>query len=541
MWVNWTVRPCLALVSACVVIAATVGSPAKAAGDPRPPLTDIGILEKFTGMVTQWGIMFLRSQVDITYDGVSSDLYAGRANISGITMWPRPPWDTDNQCSVRADRLQVSGAEVTDWDRVRVRFELIGVDADLACLPPDVAGTVAGAGITELKADRAYIDVDYRMSSSSLTVSSHVAMPGLAAISVGVDFPYFAVHGEGRLPTLALKRVAVEIEDQGLWEKVSPLLPPEMTSPDAVEQIVQAGLTGQLEQLNLRSTQVTTLNREQIAFISSAALQAKAFVARPGSIVIQTTLDNPYRELDGLERTPKRAFEVLKPLVSAQPSTRQNIISVKLLKRGINKPSALSDEDKLRVGQALMSGVGAPKSAAAGQALLAPLAANGNGEAALALANAIAAGDPAAAYSLALQAGASGAFGATGLLDQLEANVDTPSVLTMQAAALPKGVGPKDAAAASGVVSLGDMRAMAMGYLRGMGMTRSYRMAYFWASLGAAAGDEASLSLVSDIEARMRHRGKVAADAWAAIGGEAAQAALDLRVSADYPAAFGQK
>jgi hypothetical protein len=58
---------------------------------------------------------------------------------------------------------------------------------------------------------------------------------------------------------------------------------------------------------------------------------------------------------------------------------------------------------------------------------------------------------------------------------------------------------------------LGDVRRAARAHLLGTTRIRSYRAAYYWASVGAAAGDAASVAIRDEINTIMRLRGASAA------------------------------
>ena len=121
----------------------------------------------------------------------------------------------------------------------------------------------------------------------------------------------------------------------------------------------------------------------------AAATQVRSFAANGGAIVLETRLDRPVRVSEDVLDDSAQLFATLNPTVSARPAAHNSILSVSLLKAGLSDPAALSAADKLRIGQALVSGEGAPRSPADGQALLKPLADAGNAEASLALAESL--------------------------------------------------------------------------------------------------------------------------------------------------------
>lgn len=523
-----------AVAFACLTSA--TAQPAAAAGDPRPPLSDFISLSNLNEWVARIGLVFVRSAVGLTYQEIINDPYANRTSVSGVVIQPSLPWDKGRNCLIHAERLSLTSSELGDWDRIGLQAELTGALVPLACLPPEVAGTVAIAEIPELAVDRLFLAVEYRLNSSALRANVHLTMPNLAAVTGNADVAYFAVQDDGPEPVIMdISHVALAVEDLGLWEKAKKMMPSEMTQPDAAAGMVQGGLTEMLGSMSPpgQTGAPPSLTPAQKEFVAAAAAQARAFAANGGSVVVETQLDRPVRFSERMADDPAQLFAVLNPRVSSRPAAHEQVLGTALLTAGLNNPASLSDADKLRVGQALVSGKGAPRSPADGQALLKPLAGSGNSAAALALAESLRVSDAEAAYGYALLAGVSGADGAPGVMDRLEQELTTPRALAIQAEALSAAA---NIASPHDFVPLSDVRGKALAHLRGHGAVRSYSRAYYWALLGKAAGDQAAASLADEIETRMRHRGGEAAMAWATAAEQARAEALAHWLTADYPA-----
>ncbi len=189
---------------------------------------------------------------------------------------------------------------------------------------------------------------------------------------------------------------------------------------------------------------------------------------------------------------------------------------------------ALDPELRLRVGRALVTGIGAPRSIDAGWALLAPLADQWNASAALLAGQASQdAGDPQTAYAMALRAMASGGEpGAIALADELEPALPLIAVLAAQAETTGAWPGAADAqAAADQLIAAGDvagMRRRAYDAATGRDRPRDYADAYFWASLAAAAGDRGAASLRQRLDNRFAGQ-----EGWREVAEGRAAAALE--------------
>lgn len=533
-------RSTLAALAVFACLIASAPQSVVAAGDPRPPLLELLSFSNIHEWVARTGLLFMRSIVDLTYQNITNDSYANRTTVTGIVIHPELPWDRGRQCRILAERLSLSSTELGDWNRVALRLELTGVTAPLACLPPDTAGMAAVSEIASFAADRVFIDVDYRMNSSAMRVSIHATLPDLVAVTADLDFDYVALRPAGDAPVvLELGHAAVMLDDMGFWQKAKKFMLPEMTQPNAAAQMAAAGLTELFAAMNPppAAGALPRIDPVQAAFVQSAAAQVRQFVAKPGTFIIETALAHPVRLSEQTFDDPARLFAMMQPVVSGRPAARQKIVPAAQLQAALTAPASLSDADKLRIGQALVLGIGAPQALTEGRALLTLLADAGNDEAALALAKSLQATDPEAAYRVALKVGTRG--GGAGLMDRLEQDLTTRQVLALQSAAL--------AAVAATMPSPHDflpvtrVRALALAHLRGSGAVRSYARAYYWALLGKAAGDPAATSIASEIETRMRHRGSDAAIAWQIAADQSRTDALAHWLAADYPASLAGK
>ena len=505
--------------------------PAVAEGDPRPALWEFLTVERYTQTLLQVAVLALRDQIDFTYTDISSDFPASTVSMHGVKLYPDVPWASEKPCVIEAERVSIAGGSLAEWDSLRVRLALYGATASPACAMPPLDQQLAAAGLQQIDLDRFEIDLNYKVGPGRLLLTTNVTLAKLASVNLNLDFEYFAVREDEDIVAY-LSNIAVVYEDLGLWAVAKQFLPPDFSDPEMAAQIVQAGLTDALQSaIDGPQSPRRSLSQDQHAFVMSASRQAKRFVANPGTITIEA---NPSQSVfintEALENFGA-LFAELKPTVAERPSSRSAIVDAAKLRKALTAPQTLSDDERRTIGQALVAGVGAPKSVSAGRALLEPLAAAGDAKAAIAVANAMKDEDPQGAYRLALQAGAAKAEGASRVLDGLERNLTTPEVLRLQA----EGLEEPDAA---GFTSLSEIRSRAVAHLSGLGQRRSYRRALFWASLAAATGDAAAQSLIGDIEDRMRYRGDAAAAAWRTEADAAAQAALDAWLSQNLATKF---
>jgi TPR repeat protein len=165
------------------------------------------------------------------------------------------------------------------------------------------------------------------------------------------------------------------------------------------------------------------------------------------------------------------------------------------------------DDARMRIGSALLTGVGAPRSIEDGAKLMVPLARTWNGKAAAMLADAFeSVGRDEEAYEMALIALASGELSALGTADALEARMPLDKVLAMQDSSgdnWPGGAQFEEtfkAAITAGDVS--QIRKLANATSVGRGLPRSYKAAYMLATLASAGGDRGAANLRDRMDRR---------------------------------------
>lgn len=511
--------------------------PGLATAQDRLGWFDLITPDRMVKQMVQIGIMSARTQMDIKYGDMSVDLITGRVTLTDVKMWPLPEWDLEAACEVGIDRMTFRSNPLEVIDRLRFKVQVSGLTAPLDCLPPDARQGMQMAGISELDMPRVTLDVDYGIPGSDAVVHLFSVVEGQSAIDLTADFSYVWIDGREDMdnpePVIFLRNAALSVENRGFWEAVKGQLPPPMTDPASVGNMVKEVLTGGLKDQNRNKAD---LNEAQTTFIDSVASALSAFVADPDTLVLETALDgDAFLDLDVMEDDLRNAFETLQPRLALTRSSTADIIPAALLAQAIGPTAGtLSVEDRQRVGMALVTGNGAPRNVAAGLALLTPIAEGGDGAAAMALSHALEVRAPDEAYVWALRAGAGGEEGATARLDRLEAGMPFAEVLRLQAS-----VTGEAEATAGDVDGLSDIREEAAMRLTGNGRARSYAAAALWASLAKAAGDPEAADIMADLDEHVRFAGADAQSAWRAVEAKAGEAALGLWLSRDLPARFG--
>ena len=240
---------------------------------------------------------------------------------------------------------------------------------------------------------------------------------------------------------------------------------------------------------------------------------------------------------ESLLESPGAAIAALNPMASAAPLVSRSLIAPGELTAAISGQAASLDEAaRLRVGGALLTGLGAPRSVLHGRALLQPMAEQWHAGAALLLANAlIEDGEAQQAYRMALRAAAGGETGGMIAADRLEEDLEADFVLGAQIEAAQgwPGAAARQAAdqALIAAADIGAMRERAHAAAMGANGPRSYGDAYFWASLAAAAGDRSSAALRQRLDRRFAGAEGAAREAWKGVSQAAAANAIQTWTS----------
>ena len=441
-------------------------------------------------IASHYAILTARSFVDLTYDQLTIEPGTNNMVISGLKIYPILDWDKEGKCQISVERV-VTG-DVYSFETVSTGIDIAGVSVPSACLDPNVAGMVASFGYETITIDQASIEVAYNLPDSSGDLVIQAAVKDAMDISVNAEFSYiwFNLPIDGRgdpTPVVQLGSAEVAIENKGIWEKLEPMVGAQMGDVNQVPQMIQMGLGQMLTEGGARQPS----DAEQ-AFVQNLADEVARFLKEKNRLVITAAPEDGVWLDESAFDSPQNLISALRPSVSAVPAALRLIIAPADLTAALSgSPDAAT---ALRVGEALVTGIGAPRSVNDGAKLLSPLASSGNGKAAALLAKAYSdTGEAAKGYEMAMIALAAGEMSALGVADSLENDLPLADVLRIQGAVLnswndPNGFGAAmEAAGKAGDV--GAIRKAASALSIGSGAPRSYEAAYLMATLAAAGGD----------------------------------------------------
>ncbi|MBT0782289.1 hypothetical protein [Paracoccus sp. pheM1] len=431
-------------------------------------------------------ISYARMVADIRYDGLEIDAQRGGLVLRDLHV---AGLGRHKNCRVALGRLQVSGLSL--WNQAESRLRLDAADLSIAnnCFGANAAmiGVVTGGASIPLAA----LSVDLRQASGSGALSADIQAisPGIARIEAGADFDYVSLFSPDffekitaasqpdetgavteETPQIGLRgtlRAAhLSAENLGIWERLKPLLPPEASSPEALQALLTA-------------EPGSALHQSQQGLVRAL----RAFMAEPGLVTAEVRPAEPVAFDTTLWAGPEDAAALFRPQFSnGLPTPPVALIA-----------DPATHQDNRALGLALAEGRGVPQNSRRAVELLTPM--REDAEVALALARLTAGTDPALAYDHALRAAAQGVTGGAAMLERIEAGLATADLLATQEAA---ETAPPEGSFASTLA----LRDTALAHERGEGVMRSYVLAWRLAALAAAAGDGPAQALMARLEAR---------------------------------------
>ena len=378
-----------------------------------------GVMAFVQRLATQYLVLVSRTFVDLTYDNISVEPGTNHLIITGLTLYPELEWDTEAACEVTVDRVMTG--ETFSFDTAGTAIELTGVTIPPACLVPEMAGMMSSFGYNGLTADTMSIDIGYHLPTSAADIAITATIVDAADISVAAEFDYlwFRVPiddpDDEPIPVMQLSQAEISIENAGIWERLEPMVAmqaEQMGGLEAMPQMAQQMIPQALAMGGPPSPEVE-------AFAQNVSQELARFLQEKNRIVVTAAPEGGVWIDEEIFDSPGNMISALQPMISSSSSAVKAIIPPADMMAAMAEGAAPDAATRLSMGEALLTGIGAPRAVDKGIAMLMPLATEWNGEAAAMIADAHAAnGNAADGYRMALVALASGEASAMGTADR---------------------------------------------------------------------------------------------------------------------------
>lgn len=477
-------------------------------------------------VMSHYAILTARSFVDLTYEQLTIEPGTNHLIVSGLKIYPILDWDQEGKCEISIDRA-VAG-DVYSFETISTGWELSGVTVPNACLDPEVGGMLGSFGYEQIVVDTASIEMSYTLPDSSAEMVIQAAIADALDVSINARFDYLwfnlPIDGYGDpQPIIQLGSAEVAIENRGLYERLEPMVAAQMGDVNAIPQMIQMGLSQMLSEGGSR-----TPSEVETAFVANLSAEVGRFLTEKNRLVVTAAPEGGVWLDESAFDSPQNLISALRPEVSGIPSAYRKIIPPAEMSAALAAGATPDEATALKIGEALVTGVGAPRSVGDAARLLEPLAANWNGRAAALLAQAHAStGNHEQAYESALIALAAGDLSVLGIADEAEAKLPLQSVLDMQEKVGDDWPGGEEFKSSfEAAISAGDIaqiRKHANATSVGRGLPRSYKASYMLATLAAAGGDRGAANLRDRLDRRFGGD-----SSWQAAAAEASSVALQV-------------
>ena len=442
----------------------------------------------FQRILVQHMLLLGRGFLDLRYEHLAFEPGTNAIVLSGLRLFPPVDLAQDQECEIKIDQMVFDGT--FGLNEISVGWEASGVQVPNSCFGPEARDVLTRAGYENTLFETTSMDVSYFLPDSSARLAVRTAVRDALVLSLGADFDFLWLAHPlvGAFDDTYLfgevSQAEFTVEDLGLVRRIEPIL---LERAGLGKQDILLVLqTAVLQMLKIDESQPLT-DAEQ-AFVEELSAGVSAlWEHRQPLVVTVNPVDLVYSD-DFFLASEGDRLSFLRPRVSNLPTALRSIIPPAEVAAALTDAASLDDTSRMKIGTALLTGDGAPRSIEAGARILLPFARDWSGEAAAILANAYRLAERYEdAYRMALIAMASGEWSGAAVADELELRMPPFEVLALQdevSTDWPGTAGFENAVNAA--VAEGDVRAIA-GHARavaaGRDVPRSFGTAYMLATL----------------------------------------------------------
>ncbi|MCY3876925.1 MAG: hypothetical protein OXF88_21880 [Rhodobacteraceae bacterium] len=458
--------------------------------------------------LVQHMLLLGRSFLDFTYEHLTIEPGTNTVVLSGLKFYPPIDLEQDLECEISIDQIVVDGTY--GINEISIGWEMIGTRIPNTCFGQEAREALTGAGYENVLFDIASMDIAYSLPDSSAELVLRLTVRDAVDLSLDAEFDYLwftqpvvEIFDDPYLMGM-VKQAEFTVEDTGLVRRIEPIVLEQTGfSGSDIPRMLQ---TAVLQMLGMDDTEPLTETEQ--AFVEELSAGVLAFWENQEPLVVTVNpADYIYSDDVFLLANEGERLSFIRPGISNVPSGLRSIVLPADITAALAEPASLDDVMRMKIGAALVTGNGAPRSVEAGARILLPLATNWSGEAATILAKAYqSVGRNVDAYEMALIAVASGDRSALDVADELEWNTPLEEIMTTQDEVSDRWPGTADfEAAINAAVADGDALAIARhahAASAGRDMPRSFSTAYMLATLAAAAGNHGAAKLRDRLDQR---------------------------------------
>lgn len=431
-----------------------------------------------------------RTYAEITYDDASLDKNLGSLMISEIFIKPMYKSLPDG-CDIRVGALNLSNVRQSTTDTDIVTIGLEDVRINQFCMPFEWRAVISMMGMSDIEIPIVQIVLEHQFKSAQTSITVHSGAANVVDVTLDVQLDYLSFNAAyyGDLPiNTRLSSINLQIDNKGLWEEVSMLLPSAFSDPNLAGSAVR-------ELIDEFSYLVPGAIYQK--FIDQIELAVNDFVVNPTSLSIASNIE----KASGLVISndsfmyPDTLIADLDLKLSSGNSRKDKKITGEMISDILSGNFVnYDDEVLLTLGKAFLTGRLAPKNTDAAVLLLSYLKENGISQATPLLVNAYIQQEKYEnAYEATQSLASDGNDESRTLFRVIENNIPLEKVLELQNTSLYLLADPY-------AVFSENFYDISHGFLTGHRSIKSYHLSYFWALLALANGDVRAETIVAQIE-----------------------------------------
>ena len=457
-----------------------------------------------------------RTYAEITYDDASLDNNLDLFTISEIFFKPMDE-NLPDGCDIRVGALNVSNIRQSTTDTDIVTIGLEDVRISQFCMPFEWKAVTSMMGVRDIEIPIVQIELKHQFKSAQTSIIVHSGAADVADVTLDVQFDYLSFNTEyyADLPINArLSSITLRIDNRGLWEEVSMLLPSEFSDPNLAGYAVRE----LIEEFSYLLPGAIYQN-----FADQIELVVNDFVVNPFSLSISSNIEKASGLVISNESFmyPETLIADLDLKLSSGNSRKDKKITGEMISDILSGNFLNYDDDVLlNLGESFLTGRLAPKNYVAAVLLLSHLKDNGISKAEPLLVNAyIQQGKYEEAYQTTQSLASNGDHESRTIFNMIEKNIPLEKVLQLQDKSLYLLADPY-------AVSSQNFYEISHGFLTGNRSIKSYHLSYFWALLALASGDIRAETIVGQLEMLQNKLSGKAKEDWVSSVNDAQSRAL---------------
>jgi len=192
------------------------------------------ILNLSVNRLVEAAVSVARTYGEITYDDASLDNNLGSLMISEIFIKPMYK-NLPDGCDIRVGALNLSNVRQSTTHTDIVTIGLEDVRINQFCMPFEWRAVIPMMGVRDIEIPIVQIVLEHQFKSAQTSITVHSGAENVVDVTLDVQLDYLSFNAAdyGDLPiNTRLSSINLQIDNKGLWEELSMLLPSAFSDPN---------------------------------------------------------------------------------------------------------------------------------------------------------------------------------------------------------------------------------------------------------------------------------------------------------------------